>query len=63
MKLQSYSFTKWTAAQEGVFVNVNSDQFDLKTIVEDSRIDGKKVTVLLRDNPQVKPYVAIYWEQ
>lgn len=44
------------AAQEGVFVNVDSE-FDLDNIVEASRISGKKVNVLLRINPDVDPQV------
>lgn len=44
------------AAQEGVFVNVDSE-FDLENIVASSRIAGKKVNVLLRINPDVDPQV------
>jgi len=44
------------AAQEGVFVNVDSE-FDLNNIVEASRISGKQVNVLLRINPDVDPQV------
>ncbi|KAL7207211.1 hypothetical protein ACSBR1_029222 [Camellia fascicularis] len=48
-------------AQEGVFVNVDSE-FDLDNIVSASRIARKKVNLLLRINPdvdaQVRPYVA-----
>lgn len=42
------------AAQEGVFVNVDSE-FDLDNIVSAARISGKKVNVLLRINPDVDP--------
>lgn len=45
------------AAQEGVFVNVDSE-FDLENIVAASRIAGKKVNVLLRINPDVDPQVC-----
>lgn len=45
------------AAQEGVFVNVDSE-FDLENIVVASRIAGKKVNVLLRINPDVDPQVC-----
>ncbi|CAL9230012.1 unnamed protein product [Arabidopsis halleri] len=45
------------AAQEGVFVNVDSE-FDLNNIVEASRISGKQVNVLLRINPDVDPQVV-----
>ncbi|XAR59291.1 Diaminopimelate decarboxylase [Bertholletia excelsa] len=49
------------AAQEGVFVNVDSE-FDLNNIVSAATIAGKKVKVLLRSNPdvdpQVQPFVA-----
>ncbi|KAJ6692721.1 DIAMINOPIMELATE DECARBOXYLASE 1 CHLOROPLASTIC-RELATED [Salix purpurea] len=44
------------AAQEGVFVNVDSE-FDLENIVAAARIAGKKVNVLLRINPDVDPSV------
>ncbi|BAB01044.1 putative diaminopimelate decarboxylase [Arabidopsis thaliana] len=47
------------AAQEGVFVNVDSE-FDLNNIVEASRISGKQVNVLLRINPDVDPQVHPY---
>ncbi|KAG2274103.1 hypothetical protein Bca52824_056658 [Brassica carinata] len=47
------------AAQEGVFVNVDSE-FDLENIVEASRISGKQVNVLLRINPDVDPQVHPY---
>ncbi|XP_010519848.1 PREDICTED: diaminopimelate decarboxylase 2, chloroplastic [Tarenaya hassleriana] len=47
------------AAQEGVFVNVDSE-FDLENIVQASRISGKKVNVLLRINPDVDPQVHPY---
>ncbi|XP_010453249.1 PREDICTED: diaminopimelate decarboxylase 2, chloroplastic [Camelina sativa] len=47
------------AAQEGVFVNVDSE-FDLNNIVEASRISGKLVNVLLRINPDVDPQVHPY---
>ncbi|KDO47898.1 hypothetical protein CISIN_1g0120982mg, partial [Citrus sinensis] len=47
------------AAQEGVFVNVDSE-FDLENIVVASRIAGKKVNVLLRINPDVDPQVHPY---
>lgn len=46
------------AAQEGVFVNVDSE-FDLENIVTASRIAGKKVNVLLRINPDVDPQVWV----
>ena len=42
------------AAQEGVFVNVDSE-FDLDNIISAARIAGKKVNVLLRINPDVDP--------
>lgn len=45
------------AAEEGVFVNVDSE-FDLENIVAASRIAGKKVNVLLRINPDVDPQVC-----
>ena len=44
------------AAQEGVFVNIDSE-FDLENIVSAARISGKKVNVLLRINPDVDPQV------
>lgn len=44
------------AAQEGVFVNIDSE-FDLENIVAAARIAGKKVNVLLRINPDVDPQV------
>lgn len=44
------------AAQEGVFVNIDSE-FDLDNIVAAARISGKKVNVLLRINPDVDPQV------
>lgn len=47
------------AAQEGVFVNVDSE-FDLDNIVAAARIAGKKVNVLLRINPDVDPQVHPY---
>ncbi|XP_019053047.1 PREDICTED: diaminopimelate decarboxylase 2, chloroplastic-like isoform X2 [Nelumbo nucifera] len=47
------------AAQEGVFVNVDSE-FDLNNIVLAARIAGKKVNVLLRINPDVDPQVHPY---
>ncbi|RAL49342.1 unnamed protein product [Cuscuta campestris] len=47
------------AAQEGVFVNIDSE-FDLENIVEAARISGKKVNVLLRINPDVDPQVHPY---
>ncbi|XP_075504506.1 diaminopimelate decarboxylase 1, chloroplastic-like [Primulina tabacum] len=47
------------AAQEGVFVNIDSE-FDLENIVTASRIAGKKVNVLLRINPDVDPQVHAY---
>uniref|UniRef100_A0A6M2EHE5 diaminopimelate decarboxylase n=1 Tax=Populus davidiana TaxID=266767 RepID=A0A6M2EHE5_9ROSI len=47
------------AAQEGVFVNVDSE-FDLENIVAAARIAGKKVNVLLRINPDVDPQVHPY---
>lgn len=46
------------AAQEGVFVNVDSE-FDLENIVAAARIAGKKVNVLLRINPNVDPQVLM----
>lgn len=45
------------AAQEGVFVNIDSE-FDLDNIVSAARIAGKKVNVLLRINPDVDPQVC-----
>ncbi|CAK9153681.1 unnamed protein product [Ilex paraguariensis] len=45
------------AAQEGVFVNIDSE-FDLDNIVAAARIAGKKVNALLRINPDVDPQVA-----
>ena len=45
------------AAQEGVFVNVDSE-FDLDNIVSAARIARKKVNVLLRINPDVDPQVC-----
>nr|XP_043606013.1 diaminopimelate decarboxylase 1, chloroplastic-like isoform X2 [Erigeron canadensis] len=47
------------AAQEGVFVNIDSE-FDLDNIVSAARIAGKKVNVLLRINPDVDPQVHPY---
>ncbi|KAG4168732.1 hypothetical protein ERO13_A12G043000v2 [Gossypium hirsutum] len=47
------------AAQEGVFVNVDSE-FDLENIVAAARIAGRKVNVLLRINPDVDPQVDIF---
>ncbi|KAL3651186.1 hypothetical protein CASFOL_004188 [Castilleja foliolosa] len=47
------------AAQEGVFVNIDSE-FDLENIVAAVRIAGKKVNVLLRINPDVDPQVHPY---
>lgn len=47
------------AAQEGVFVNVDSE-FDLDNIISAARIAGKKVNVLLRINPDVDPQVHPY---
>ncbi|KAA8536086.1 hypothetical protein F0562_028564 [Nyssa sinensis] len=47
------------AAQEGVFVNIDSE-FDLDNIVAAARIAGKKVNVLLRINPDVDPQVHPY---
>ncbi|XP_072982785.1 probable diaminopimelate decarboxylase, chloroplastic [Typha latifolia] len=47
------------AAQEGVFVNIDSE-FDLENIVTAARIVGKKVPVLLRINPDVDPQVHPY---
>ncbi|KAE9447297.1 hypothetical protein C3L33_20811, partial [Rhododendron williamsianum] len=47
------------AAQEGVFVNIDSE-FDLDNIVSAARIAGKKVNVLLRINPDVDPQVHAY---
>lgn len=44
------------AAQEGVFVNIDSE-FDLENIVAAARLAGKKVNVLLRINPDVDPQV------
>lgn len=46
------------AAQEGVFINVDSE-FDLENIVAAARIAGKKVNVLLRINPDVDPQVCV----
>lgn len=50
------------AAQEGVFVNIDSE-FDLENIVAAARLAGKKVNVLLRINPDVDPQVlrSIAW--
>ena len=45
------------AAQEGVFINIDSE-FDLDNIVSAARIAGKKVNVLLRINPDVDPQVC-----
>ncbi|PWA55486.1 serpin-ZX [Artemisia annua] len=45
------------AAQEGVFVNIDSE-FDLDNIVSAARIAGKKFNVLLRINPDVDPQVC-----
>ncbi|OIT04548.1 PREDICTED: diaminopimelate decarboxylase 1, chloroplastic-like [Nicotiana attenuata] len=47
------------AAQEGVFVNIDSE-FDLDNILAAARIAGKKVNVLLRINPDVDPQVHPY---
>ncbi|KAL3538990.1 hypothetical protein ACH5RR_002356 [Cinchona calisaya] len=47
------------AAQEGVFVNIDSE-FDLENIVTAARLAGKKVNVLLRINPDVDPQVHPY---
>ncbi|KAL8489754.1 hypothetical protein ACS0TY_025586 [Phlomoides rotata] len=47
------------AAQEGVFVNIDSE-FDLENIVAAARIAGKKVNVSLRINPDVDPQVHPY---
>ncbi|CAL5389853.1 unnamed protein product [Camellia sinensis] len=47
------------AAQEGVFVNVDSE-FDLDNIISAARIAGKKVNLLLRINPDVDPQVHPY---
>ncbi|EEF49444.1 diaminopimelate decarboxylase 1, chloroplastic [Ricinus communis] len=47
------------AAEEGVFVNVDSE-FDLENIVAASRIAGEKINVLLRINPDVDPQVHPY---
>nr|GEX91726.1 pyridoxal-dependent decarboxylase family protein [Tanacetum cinerariifolium] len=47
------------AAQEGVFVNIDSE-FDLDNIVSAAKIAGKKVNVLLRINPDVDPQVHPY---
>ncbi|KAL2345059.1 hypothetical protein Fmac_006344 [Flemingia macrophylla] len=47
------------AAQEGVFVNIDSE-FDLENIVEAARRAGKRVNVLLRINPDVDPQVHPY---
>lgn len=48
------------AAQEGVFVNVDSE-FDLENIVAAARIAGKTVNVLLRINPDVDPQVCVIY--
>ena len=45
------------AAQEGVFINVDSE-FDLENIITAARIAGKRVNVLLRINPDVDPQVC-----
>lgn len=50
------------AAQEGVFVNVDSE-FDLENIVLASRIAAKKVNVLLRINPDVDPQVQSHYSK
>ncbi|KAJ7978339.1 Diaminopimelate decarboxylase [Quillaja saponaria] len=47
------------AAQEGVFVNVDSE-FDLENIIAAARIAGKRINVLLRINPDVDPQVHPY---
>ncbi|KAK6916598.1 Orn/DAP/Arg decarboxylase 2, C-terminal [Dillenia turbinata] len=47
------------AAQEGVFVNVDSE-FDLDNIIAASRISGHRVNILLRINPDVDPQVHPY---
>lgn len=47
------------AAQENVFVNVDSE-FDLDNIVSAARLSGKKVNVLLRINPDVDPQVCCF---
>lgn len=47
------------AAQEGVFVNIDSE-FDLDNIISAARIAGKKVNLLLRINPDVDPQVHPY---
>ncbi|KAL3029414.1 hypothetical protein AAZX31_03G162200 [Glycine max] len=47
------------AAQEGVFVNIDSE-FDLENITEAAKRAGKKVNVLLRINPDVDPQVHPY---
>lgn len=47
------------AAKEGVFVNVDSE-FDLENIVIAARVAGKRVSVLLRINPDVDPQVHPY---
>lgn len=47
------------AAEEGVFVNVDSE-FDLGNIVTAARVAGKKVPILLRINPDVDPQVHPY---
>ncbi|XP_057966202.1 diaminopimelate decarboxylase 1, chloroplastic-like [Malania oleifera] len=47
------------AAQEGVFVNVDSE-FDLDNIISAARIAGTKVNILLRINPDVDPQVHPY---
>ena len=46
------------AAQEGVFVNIDSE-FDLD-IISAARIAGKKANVLLWINPDVDPQVSSY---
>ncbi|KAK3157878.1 hypothetical protein QOZ80_2AG0129580 [Eleusine coracana subsp. coracana] len=47
------------AAEHGVFVNIDSE-FDLEHIVRAARDTGKKVSVLLRINPDVDPQVHPY---
>ncbi|GJN20964.1 hypothetical protein PR202_gb08406 [Eleusine coracana subsp. coracana] len=47
------------AAEHGVFVNIDSE-FDLEHIVRAARDTGKKVSVLLRINPDVDPQVDIF---
>ncbi|KAJ6848362.1 diaminopimelate decarboxylase 1, chloroplastic-like [Iris pallida] len=47
------------AAKAGVFVNIDSE-FDLENIVTAARVAGKKVSVLLRINPDVDPQVHAY---